>query len=60
MPVSEGLASGALVFSTVCCALDTGLLASLVLSTLASPTSVLVMPVGLLTTGLVSVLFTKV
>ena len=44
VPVNAGEASGALKSSAVCVAVETGLLASEVLSTLPSPTCVAVTP----------------
>ena len=46
LPVSAGLANGAFKSSAVCCGAEMGLLASLVLSTLPSPTSPLVTTCG--------------
>ena len=46
VPVNVGDASGALRSSAVCCAVETGLFASLVFVTLPSPTCAAVMPVG--------------
>ena len=44
VPVKVGLVKLAFKFSAVCVAVDTGLLASLVLSTLLKPTMLLVIP----------------
>ena len=44
VPVNDGLESGAFKSSAVCCAVDTGLFASLVLVTSPSPTIDAVMP----------------
>ena len=44
VPVKVGLAKFAFKFKAVCVAVEIGLLASLVLSTLAKPTIVLVIP----------------
>ena len=60
MPVNVGDARFAFKSRAVCCAVETGLLASLVLSTFPRPTSPLTIPVGVLITGDVSVLFVRV
>ena len=60
VPVKVGEARGAFKSRAVCVAVDTGLLASVVLSTLDRPTSVFVIPVGVLITGDVRVLLVRV
>jgi hypothetical protein len=60
VPVNVGPARLAFRSSAVCPADDTGLFASDVLSTFARPTSVFVIPVGVLITGEVKVLFVRV
>jgi len=51
VPVNVGSAIGAFKSRAVCAALETGLLASEVLSTFARPTSVFVKPEGVLIVG---------
>ena len=60
VPVKVGFARGALRSSSVWVAVETGFPASVVLSTFARPTSDFVIPVGVLITGDVSVLFVRV
>ena len=60
VPVKVGDAKGAFKFKAVCPAVETGLFASLVLSTLPKPTSPLTMPVGVVIEGLVNDLFVNV
>jgi hypothetical protein len=60
VPVNVGEASGALRSNAVWVAVETGLLASVVLSTFARPTSDFVIPVGVLITGDVRVLLVRV
>ena len=58
--VVAAVADASFASKAVCVAVETGLLASDVLSTFARPTSDFVIPVGVLITGEVSVLFVKV
>ena len=60
VPVNVGFARLAFRSSAVCVAVETGLFASDVLSKFARPTSVFVIPVGVLITGEVKVLFVRV
>ena len=60
VPVNVGSAFGAFRSSAVCVAVETGLFASVVLSTFESPTSSFTIPVGVVILGEVNVLFVKV
>ena len=60
VPVNVGEARFAFRSRAVCCAVDTGFAVSAVLSTEPKPTSPLTIPVGVLITGDVIVLFVKV